>query len=53
MKLFFNFFCRDIEVMFRFYQGLLGLPEAIDSRSPIYKALATENFQFGFHAPPA
>lgn len=53
MRLFVNLFCRDIEAQLAFYQALLGLPEAEHSRSPIYRALATDAFQFGFHAPPA
>ena len=53
MKLFVNLFCRNIEAQLAFYQDLLGLPEAKHSRSPIYRAIETEHFQFGFHAPPA
>jgi catechol 2,3-dioxygenase-like lactoylglutathione lyase family enzyme len=49
MKLLCNLFCKDIEAQLAFYQALLALPEAVHSRSPIYRALATENFQFGFH----
>lgn len=53
MKLFVNLFCRNIEAQLAFYQTLLGLPEAVHSRSPIYRAIETDSFQFGFHAPPA
>ncbi|MDO8903370.1 VOC family protein [Hydrogenophaga sp.] len=53
MKLFVNLFCHDIAQQLRFYQALLGLEEATHSRSPIYCALASPTFQFGFHAPPA
>lgn len=53
MKLFVNLFCRNIEAQLAFYQALLGLPEAVHSRSPICRAIETEHFQFGFHAPPA
>lgn len=53
MKLLFNFFCQDIEAQLRFYEALLGLPESVHSRSPIFRALETEHFQFGFHAQPA
>lgn len=53
MKLFVNLFCRDIEAQLAFYQALLGLPESEHSRSPIYRAIETGHFQFGFHAPPA
>ncbi len=53
MKLFVNLFCRDVDAQFAFYQALLGLPEHAVSRSPIYRALHTDGFQFGFHAQPA
>ncbi len=53
MKLLFNFFCRDIEAQLGFYQALLGLPEAVHSHSPIYRAVQGEGFSFGFHAQPA
>ncbi len=53
MKLFVNLFCRDIEAQLRFYSELLGLAEDEHSRSPIYRAVKNENFQFGFHAPAA
>lgn len=53
MKLFHNFFCRDIEAMSRYYQAVLQLPEDAASRSPIYRSIVTAHFQFGFHAPPA
>lgn len=53
MKLFHNLFCRDIEAQSRFYQALLGLPEDPVSRSPIYRAVTTPQFQFGFHAAAA
>lgn len=50
MKLWFNLLCQDIERQFEFYRHLLGLPEAVASRSPIYRAIETEDFQFGFNA---
>jgi predicted enzyme related to lactoylglutathione lyase len=53
MKLWFNLLCRDIEVQFEFYRRLLDLPEAVASRSPIYRAIETEDFQFGFNAHAA
>jgi catechol 2,3-dioxygenase-like lactoylglutathione lyase family enzyme len=53
MKLYHNLFCRDIEAQLRFYQALLALPEAVHSRSPIYRAVEASGFQFGFHASPA
>lgn len=53
MKLWFNLLCRDVEAQFAFYRHLLDLPEAEASRSPIYRALQTRDFQFGFNAAPA
>ncbi|WP_404993952.1 VOC family protein [Cupriavidus pauculus] len=53
MKLWFNLLCRDIDAQFEFYRSLLDLPEAAQSRSPIYCALETADFQFGFNAAPA
>ena len=53
MKLFVNLFCHDIAAQLQFYRRLLDLPEASHSRSPIYCALETPDFQFGFHAPAA
>lgn len=53
MRLFHNLFCRDIERQLRFYGELLGLPEAVHARSPIYRAIEAPGFQFGFHASAA
>ena len=53
MQLFVNLFCRDIDRQLDFYRSLLGLAELAHSRSPIYRALGAEGFQFGFHAAPA
>ncbi|HEY0200291.1 MAG TPA: bleomycin resistance protein, partial [Burkholderiaceae bacterium] len=53
MKLWFNLLCRDVEAQMRFYEHLLGWPEAVASRSPIYRALESEGVQFGFNALPA
>lgn len=53
MKLFHNLFCQDIEAQLGFYMRLLALPEAVHARSPIYRAIETPGFQFGFHAPAA
>lgn len=53
MKLWFNLFCQDIDAQQQFYQALLQLPEAVGTRSPIYRAVETENFQIGFNAPAA
>ena len=49
MKLWFNLMCTDIEAQFAFYRDVLALPEAMASRSPIYRALETDDFQFGFN----
>ena len=53
MKLWFNLLCRDIEAQLDFYARLLRWPEAVRSRSPIYRALEHDGVQFGFNAPPA
>lgn len=53
MKLFVNLFCRDIAAQLAFYGQLLDMPEATHSRSPIYRAIETPGFQFGFHARAA
>ena len=53
MKLFVNLFCRDIEAQLAFYRALLDVPEDTRSRSPIYRAVETDHFQFGFHASAA
>lgn len=50
MKLWLNLFCRDIEAQMRFYQALLGLPEAESARSPIFRAVEAPDFQVGFNA---
>lgn len=49
MKLWFNLMSRDIEAQCRFYRAVLGLPEAAAARSPIYRALETQDFQLGFN----
>ena len=53
MKLWFNLLCRDIEAQKDFYAALLGWPEAVHSRSPIYRALDHDGVQFGFNAMDA
>lgn len=53
MKLWFNLFTPDPQALLDFYQALLGLPESVASRSPIYRALETADFQLGFNAHPA
>lgn len=49
MKLWFNLMCDDVQAQFAFYRAVLDLPEATASRSPIYRALETAEFQFGFN----
>lgn len=49
MKLWFNLMCADVAAQFAFYREVLALPEATVSRSPIYRALETDGFQFGFN----
>ncbi len=53
MMLWFNLLCRDIQAQLDFYARLLRWPEAVRSRSPIYRALEHDGVQFGFNAPPA
>lgn len=53
MKLYVNFFCRDIAAQCAFYGAVLGLPEDEAPRSPIYRALRGPGFELGFNAWPA
>lgn len=53
MKLWFNLFCRDPQAQLDFYCALLGWPEAVRSRSPIYRAVEQDGVQIGFNAPQA
>ncbi len=53
MKLWFNLLCNDVQAQMDFYQALLGWPEGVPSRSPIYRALEHDGVQFGFNARPA
>lgn len=53
MTLWFNLLCRDVEAQMAFYARLLGWPEAVHNRSPIYRALENNGVQFGFNAAPA
>lgn len=53
MKLWVSLMCRDIDAQFEFYRAVLGLPEGLASRSPIYRALEAPDFQLGFSAPAA
>ncbi len=50
MKLLFNLLCRDPQAQMQFYAALLGLPEAVASRSPIYRGLQGPSFELGFNA---
>ncbi len=45
---FVNLFCRDIDVVFAFYQSLLGLEEIVESRSPMFRGLRTGAASIGF-----
>ncbi|MCW5653587.1 VOC family protein [Hydrogenophaga sp.] len=49
----FSFFCRDMDAQFRFYQAVLGMPERVHERSPIYRSMGTDAMQIGLHAEPA
>ena len=53
MKLYFSLFCNDIQAQLAYYLALLGVPEAVKSRSPIYRCIQATSFEFGFHAAPA
>ena len=53
MKLYVNLFCNDIQAQLGFYLTLLGMPEAVSHRSPIYRCIHGSSFEFGFHAAPA
>ena len=53
MNLYFSLFCNDIQAQLAFYLALLGLPEAVKRRSPIYRCIQATNFEFGFHSAPA
>ena len=53
MKLYVNIFCRHIEAQCAFYAAVLGLPEHVPARSPIYRALQGPAFELGFNAWPA
>jgi predicted enzyme related to lactoylglutathione lyase len=53
MTMWFNLLCHDVQAQMDFYARLLGWPEAVHSRSPIYRALERDGVQFGFNAQPA
>jgi predicted enzyme related to lactoylglutathione lyase len=48
-----NLFCEDPERLMGFYAALLGLPENVAARSPIYRALRLGEAELGFNARPA
>ena len=53
MKLYFSLFCNNIHDQLAYYLALLGMPEAVSHRSPIYRCIQATSFEFGFHAAPA
>lgn len=53
MKLYVNLFCTNIHDQLAFYLVLLGIPEAVSHRSPIYRCIQATTFEFGFHAAAA
>lgn len=53
MKVWFNLFSRDPQAQLGFYTALLGWPEAVASRSPIYRAVEHDGVQIGFNADAA
>jgi catechol 2,3-dioxygenase-like lactoylglutathione lyase family enzyme len=53
MRLVVNFLCRDIERQLAFYMGVLGLPEIVASRSPLFRALGNESVELGLNGPEA
>lgn len=53
MKVWFNLFCADPQAQLAFYLGLLDWPEAVESRSPIYRAVEQDGVQIGFNAQRA
>ncbi|SEQ73778.1 hypothetical protein SAMN04488038_11030 [Solimonas aquatica] len=48
-----NLFCQDLDRVFDFYRQLFELEEAVEHRSPIYRALRIAGSDIGFHAPAA
>ena len=53
MKLYYSLFCQDMNAQLSYYLLLLGMPEAVTHRSPIYRCIQATTFEFGFHAAPA
>jgi catechol 2,3-dioxygenase-like lactoylglutathione lyase family enzyme len=50
MRLLLNLFCRDPERQLAFYGAVLGLPEIVASRSPIFRALGDDTVEIGLNA---
>jgi predicted enzyme related to lactoylglutathione lyase len=48
-----NLFCRDPVALMEFYRALLGLPEKVSARSPIYRALRLGEAELGFNKTDA
>jgi predicted enzyme related to lactoylglutathione lyase len=44
-----NLFCRDPVALMGFYRDLLGLPELVEARSEIYRALRLGEAELGFN----
>jgi predicted enzyme related to lactoylglutathione lyase len=53
MKLFYSLFCNSMHDQLAFYLQLLGMPEGVAHRSPIYRCIQATTFELGFHAAPA
>jgi predicted enzyme related to lactoylglutathione lyase len=48
-----NLFCRDPVALMGFYRDLLGLPERVEARSDIYRALRLGPAELGFNQSEA
>lgn len=48
-----NLFCRDPAALMGFYRDLLGLPERVEARSDIYRALRLGPAELGFNQSEA
>ena len=53
MRLLVNLFCCDPERQLAFYRAVLGLPEIVASRSPIFRALGDDTVEIGLNAHAA
>ncbi|MBS0341618.1 MAG: VOC family protein [Proteobacteria bacterium] len=45
----FTFFCRDVELIMRFYQGVCGWTDVPEYSSDIYRVLVRDGVQIGFN----